>query len=108
MDSLSLFRRGPALYCRNGVVTSSLYADGAVRCRSYVLHIMALSPLGIKPLWSPFLDLIKTKRWWIIIMQTLVGAAFAGVAFTVNTLFMASRNHSVSSGYLLSVVLRMM
>lgn len=46
MDSLSLFRRGPALYCRNGVVTSSLYADGPVRCRSYVLHIMALSPLG--------------------------------------------------------------
>lgn len=46
MDSLSLFRRGPALYCRNGVVTSSLYADGAVRCRSYVLHIMALSALG--------------------------------------------------------------
>lgn len=42
-------------------------------------------PWVIKPLWSPFLDLIKTKRWWIIIMQTLVGAAFAGVAFTVNT-----------------------
>lgn len=46
MDSLSLFRRRPALYRRNGVVTSSLYADGAVRCRGYVLHIMALSPLG--------------------------------------------------------------
>ena len=37
-------------------------------------------PWVIKPLWSPFLDLIKTKRWWIIIMQLLVGAAFAGVA----------------------------
>lgn len=42
-------------------------------------------PWVIKPLWSPFLDLIKTKRWWIVIMQLLVGAAFAGVAFTVNT-----------------------
>lgn len=42
-------------------------------------------PWVIKPLWSPFLDLIKTKRWWIIIMQLLVGAVFAGVAFTVNT-----------------------
>ena len=50
MDSLPLFRRGPALYCRNGVVTSSLYADGAVRCRSYVLHIMALSALGYQTL----------------------------------------------------------
>ena len=42
-------------------------------------------PWVIKPLWSPFLDLIKTKRWWIVIMQLLLGAAFAGVAFTVNT-----------------------
>ncbi|WP_456104529.1 MFS transporter [Prevotella sp.] len=44
-------------------------------------------PWVIKPLWSPFLDLVKTKRWWIIVMQMLVGAAFAGVAFTVNTSF---------------------
>lgn len=42
-------------------------------------------PWVIKPLWSPFLDLVKTKRWWIVVMQLLVGAAFAGVAFTVNT-----------------------
>ena len=42
-------------------------------------------PWVIKPLWSPFLDLIKTKRWWIVVMQLLIGAAFAGVAFTVNT-----------------------
>ena len=26
-------------------------------------------PWVIKPLWSPFVDLIKTKRWWIIAMQ---------------------------------------
>lgn len=44
-------------------------------------------PWVIKPLWSPFLDLVKTKRWWIVVMQMLLGAAFAGVAFTVNTSF---------------------
>ena len=42
-------------------------------------------PWVIKPLWSPLLDLMKTKRWWIVIMQMLLGAAFAGVAFTINT-----------------------
>ena len=47
-------------------------------------------PWVIKPLWSPFLDLIKTKRWWIIVMQMLVGAAFAGVAFYGQYLVMAS------------------
>ena len=42
-------------------------------------------PWVIKPLWSPFIDLIKTKRWWINAMQTLIAAAFAGVAFFIPT-----------------------
>ena len=42
-------------------------------------------PWVIKPLWSPFIDLIKTKRWWITTMQLLIGAGLAGIAFTVPT-----------------------
>lgn len=44
-------------------------------------------PWVIKPLWSPFIDIIKTKRWWILTMQLLIGAAFGGVAFTIPTSF---------------------
>ncbi len=44
-------------------------------------------PWVIKPLWSPFIDIIKTKRWWIVTMQLLIGAAFGGVAFTIPTSF---------------------
>lgn len=44
-------------------------------------------PWVIKPLWSPFIDIIRTKRWWIITMQLLIGAAFGGVAFTIPTGF---------------------
>lgn len=40
-------------------------------------------PWVIKPLWSPVVDLLKTKRWWIVIMQLLVGAGLAGVALTI-------------------------
>ncbi|MBQ7512087.1 MAG: MFS transporter [Prevotella sp.] len=40
-------------------------------------------PWVIKPLWSPFVDMLKTKRWWILVMQLLIGAALAGVAFTL-------------------------
>jgi PAT family beta-lactamase induction signal transducer AmpG len=40
-------------------------------------------PWVIKPLWSPFIDIIKTKRWWIVAMQLLIGAALGGVAFTI-------------------------
>lgn len=40
-------------------------------------------PWVIKPLWSPIVDLLKTKRFWIVIMQLLVGAGLAGVALTI-------------------------
>ena len=42
-------------------------------------------PWVIKPLWSPFIDLIKTKRWWITWMQLLIGSGLAGIAFTIPT-----------------------
>ncbi|MCC8132385.1 MAG: MFS transporter [Tannerellaceae bacterium] len=40
-------------------------------------------PWVIKPFWSPFVDLLKTKRWWIVTMQLLIGAGLAGIAFTI-------------------------
>lgn len=40
-------------------------------------------PWVIKPLWSPFVDIIRTKRWWILAMQILCAAAFAGLAITL-------------------------
>jgi len=42
-------------------------------------------PWVIKPFWSPVVDLLKTKRFWIIIMQLFIGAGLAGVAFTLST-----------------------
>ena len=40
-------------------------------------------PWVIKPFWSPIVDILKTKRWWILAMQIFIGAALAGVAFTL-------------------------
>lgn len=40
-------------------------------------------PWVIKPLWSPFVDIIKTKRWWVLVMQILMSAAFAFAAFSL-------------------------
>jgi PAT family beta-lactamase induction signal transducer AmpG len=40
-------------------------------------------PWVIKPFWSPIVDLFKTKRWWIIIMQLFIGAGLGGVALTI-------------------------
>ena len=40
-------------------------------------------PWVIKPLWSPFVDMLRSKRWWIVSMQILIAAALGGVAFTI-------------------------
>ncbi len=44
-------------------------------------------PWVIKPLWSPIIDNLKTKRWWIVSMQFFLGIALALVAFTLPTAF---------------------
>lgn len=67
-------------------------------------------PWVIKPIWSPFIDNLKTKRWWILTMQFLMGTALASVAFTLQldawlqctlALFMiiafASATHDISA-----------
>ena len=40
-------------------------------------------PWVIKPLWSPLVDLFRTKRSWIVGLQFVLGAALALVALTV-------------------------
>ena len=42
-------------------------------------------PWVVKPLWSPAVDLLKTRRWWIWTMQLFVGVALAGVAGALTT-----------------------
>ena len=44
-------------------------------------------PWVIKPFWSPFVDLVKTKRWWTVTMQFLIAIAFACIAFSLPTSF---------------------
>ncbi len=40
-------------------------------------------PWVIKPLWSPIVDILKTRRFWIVAMQLLVGAGFAAIALCI-------------------------
>ncbi len=42
-------------------------------------------PWVIKPLWAPIVDLFRTKRFWIIALQFLIGVSLAMVALTIPT-----------------------
>jgi MFS transporter, PAT family, beta-lactamase induction signal transducer AmpG len=80
----------PTLYFTQGIpyvivmfVTVVMYNRLGVSNTEIALYTSWLYlPWVIKPLWSPVVDLLRTKRWWIITMQLVIGAAMAGVAFT--------------------------
>ena len=42
---------------------------------------MLYLPWVIKPLWSPFVDIIKSKRWWILSMQILMSMSMLLMPF---------------------------
>ena len=81
----------PTLYFAEGVpsvavmtISLILYKRLGLSNTDITLYTLWLYlPWVIKPLWSPFVDMMKSKRWWIVTMQLLVGAALGGVAFTI-------------------------
>ena len=42
-------------------------------------------PWVIKPFWAPLVEMVKTKRLWILAMQVLIGGGLACVALTIPT-----------------------
>jgi len=83
----------PSLYYAEGIpyvvvmlVSVIMYKRMGLSNASIALYTSWLYlPWVLKPLWSPFIDIFKTKRIWIIIMQLIVGAGLAGVAFSIPT-----------------------
>ncbi|MBD3223901.1 MAG: MFS transporter [Caldithrix sp.] len=81
----------PTLYYAEGIpyiivmtVSVVLYKRMGVSNTDIALYTSWLYlPWVIKPLWSPIVDIFKTKRLWIVIMQLLVGAGLGGVALTI-------------------------
>ena len=81
----------PSLYFSEGIpyvvvmlVSVIMYKRLGVSNTDIALYTSWLYlPWVIKPLWSPLVDTIKTKRFWTIAMQLLIGAGLAGVALTI-------------------------
>lgn len=81
----------PSIYIAEGVpymiamtVSVVLYKNMGLTNTQIALYTSWLYlPWVIKPLWSPFIDLFRTKRFWIIVMQLAIGASFAAVALTL-------------------------
>jgi PAT family beta-lactamase induction signal transducer AmpG len=80
----------PSLYFGQGIpyvvvmtLSVAMYKNTGISNTDIALYTGWLYlPWVIKPLWSPVVELLGTKRKWIIALQLVIGAALAGVAFT--------------------------
>ena len=81
----------PTLYFAEGLpnaivttISIVLYkALGVSNTRIGVYTAWFYLPWVIKPLWSPVVDILKTRRVWIWRMQCILGLLFAGIAFAL-------------------------
>ena len=81
----------PSLYFAQGIpyviamtVSVVMYKNLGVSNTDIALYTSWLYlPWVIKPLWSPLVELYRTKRFWIVSLQWVIGAALAAVALTV-------------------------
>jgi PAT family beta-lactamase induction signal transducer AmpG len=81
----------PSLYFAEGIpyvivmmVSVIMYKRMGVSNADIALYTSWLYlPWVIKPLWSPVVDILRTKRFWIITMQLVIGAGLGGVALTI-------------------------
>jgi len=85
----------PSLYFAEGLPYTAVMMVAGIMYKSFGLSNEDIAlytgwlnlPWVLKFLWSPVVDIIKTKRWWIIAMQLLLGAGLAGVAYSITTYF---------------------
>jgi len=83
----------PSLYFAEGLpyvlvvtVSSLMFKQLGISVADVALYTSWLYlPWVIKPFWSPFVDLVKTKRWWLLLTQVILGAGLACVGLTLNT-----------------------
>ncbi|MEP7083257.1 MAG: MFS transporter [Betaproteobacteria bacterium] len=81
----------PTLYFAQGLpyvaamtVSVILYKNLGIANTDIALYTSWLYlPWVIKPLWSPLVDLLRTKRHWIVTLQFVLGAALGLVALTL-------------------------
>jgi len=85
----------PSLYFYQGIpysivmITSGLiYKTMGVSIATFAFWTSLLYlPWAIKPLWSPYIDVVSTKRNWILWTQLLLGIAFIAVGFAMQLPF---------------------
>lgn len=81
----------PTLYFASGLpyhaitsISDIMYKDMGISNSKIALYTsILLIPWTIKPLWSPIVEMVSTRRKWTLISQLLLAICFAAIALAV-------------------------
>lgn len=77
------FAEGIPYFIVNNISVLMLAKMGVPNGQMALFTSLLYLPWMIKPFWSPFVDVIKTKRWWILAMEIIMAAAFVLLTLTI-------------------------
>ena len=77
------FAEGIPYFIVNNISVTMFTKMGVPNGEMALFTSLLYLPWTLKPLWSPLVDIFRTKRWWIVMMQALVSAAFVLLALTL-------------------------
>ena len=83
----------PTLYFAEGIPNSIVSDASKVMYTDFGLSLEMLGVVTglmywawvVKPLWSPLVDLVKSKRWWIVLTEILLAASFLGLSAAIKS-----------------------
>lgn len=77
------FAEGIPYFIVNNISVTMFTKMGVPNGEMALFTSLLYLPWTLKPLWSPIVDIFRSKRWWILTMQILMSAAFILLAFSI-------------------------
>ncbi len=77
------FAQGIPYFIVNNISVIMLAKMGVPNGQMALFTSLLYLPWTIKPFWSPFVDIFKTKRWWTVTMQIIMALAFIALTLTL-------------------------
>lgn len=111
------FVEGVPYFIVNSISVAMFTQLGMPNAQMALFTSLISFPWVLKPLWSPFVDVIRTKRWWILTMQTLMAITvfllallaprgyftFALICFTITAFASATHDIAADGFYMLAL-----
>ncbi|MEN9390907.1 MAG: hypothetical protein RL017_204 [Pseudomonadota bacterium] len=93
MDKINIrpWRWVPTTYFMQGLPFSLIVIVSTIMYKNFKLNNSDITfytgwffiPWIVKPIWAWFIDLYQTKRWWIFLMEILLGVGFFTIAMSL-------------------------